>query len=65
MLTYSFCILCDIQCWIRTKYSFRNNFIIKESETDEGIVLLNIQRDNLDIQGTINKTFFDCINMFL
>ena len=54
-------LLCGIQCWIRTKCSFGINFKIWDSETAEGLVLINILRDSLDIKGTVNKTFFDCI----
>ena len=31
------------------------------SETAERLVLINILRDSLDIQGIVNQTFFDCI----
>ena len=50
---------CYIQCWIRTKCLFEINFKIWGSETAEGLVLINILRDSLDISGTVNKTFFD------
>ena len=42
-------LLCDIQCWIWTKCSFGINFKIWGPETAEGLVLINILRDSLDI----------------
>ena len=56
-------LFCDIQCWIRAKCSCGINFKIWGSETAEGLVMINILRYSFDIKGTVNKTFFDCINI--
>ena len=42
-------LLCDIQCWIWTKYLLGINFKIWGSETAEGLVMINILRDSLYI----------------
>ena len=46
-------LLWIIQFWIQTECSFGFNFKIWGSET-ERLVLINILRDSLDIQGIVN-----------
>ena len=47
-------LLGKMQCWIGNKYSFGINFKIWGSETAEGLVLINILRDSLDLKGAVN-----------
>ena len=47
-------LLWIIQFWIQTSCSFGFIFKIWGSETAERLVLINILRDSLDIQGIVN-----------